>query len=269
VSRLDFSGRRAVVTGCASGIGLATARLLGTLGASVHGIDITASDAPLTEFTKLDLRDPEAIEGAAQALEAPIDLLCNCAGLAPGRDALDVFMVNFVGTRLLTDRLLPRMGAGAAVVNVASLGGMGWPRHLAALRELVASSSVGEALAWWHGMPEMQASAYSASKEAVFVWTMMESANVIRRGIRMNAVCPGAVQTPMLAEIEQTTTPQAIDVTAQQIGRRSTADEQAWPIAFLGSDAASYINGAVLPVDGGFFAARSVDPGTAAPIGRR
>ena len=69
---------------------------------------------------------------------------------------------------------------------------------------------------------------------------------------------PGAVQTPMLEEIEKTTPSAAIDVIAQPIGRRSSADEQAAALLFLGSPQASYINGAALPVDGGFMSAMAV-----------
>jgi NAD(P)-dependent dehydrogenase (short-subunit alcohol dehydrogenase family) len=269
MSGLDFSGKRVVVTGCASGIGRAAARLLGGLGAKVHGVDLSPADVPLDTFTTLDLRDPEAIEAFAQTVEAPVDALLNCAGLAPGRPELDVFRVNFAGTRLLTERLLVCMPSGSAVVNVASVGGIAWASNLALLRDLVARPSFGEAVAVFETQPDQFARAYSLSKEAIVVWTMAVSAQTIARGVRTNAISPGAVATPMLAEIEQSTPAQAIDAMARQIGRRSSPEEQAWPLAFLASDAASYINGTVLPVDGGFAAAHGIASGTTAAVGRR
>jgi NAD(P)-dependent dehydrogenase (short-subunit alcohol dehydrogenase family) len=269
VRGLDFSGKRVLVTGCASGIGRAAASLLRSLGASVHGLDVRPVDLPLDTFTTLDLRDPAGIETFAQSMDAPVDALLNCAGLAPGRPELDLFRVNFAGTRLLTERLLARMPRGSAVVNVASVGGIAWASNLVLLRDLAATPSFDEAVALFEAQPDQFTRAYSLSKEAIVVWTMIASAKTIARGVRMNAISPGAVATPMLAEIEQSTPTQAIDAMARQIGRRSNPEEQAWPLAFLASDAASYVNGAVLPVDGGFQAAHSLAIGTGAAVGRR
>ena len=100
--------------------------------------------------------------------------------------------------------------------------------------------------------------AYPWSKEAVIAWTLHASAELIGRGIRVNCTAPGAVRTPMLDEIERTTPSAVIDAIARPFGRRSTSEEQAGPLAFLGSDAAAYVNGAVLPVDGGWLATRSL-----------
>jgi NAD(P)-dependent dehydrogenase (short-subunit alcohol dehydrogenase family) len=100
--------------------------------------------------------------------------------------------------------------------------------------------------------------AYSFAKEALIVWTLQQSTTLIRRGIRINTTSPGAVQTAMLDEIEAAISAKAIDVVAQPIGRRSSAEEQAWPLLMLGSPLSSYINGVDLPVDGGFAAKMSV-----------
>ena len=78
------------------------------------------------------------------------------------------------------------------------------------------------------------------------------------------------MQTPMLEEIEKLASAAVIDVVAQPIGRRFVPDEQAWPLLFLNSDASSYINGAVLPVDGGFVSSRSInDDQSLADVGRK
>ena len=91
-------------------------------------------------------------------------------------------------------------------------------------------------------------------KEALTVWTLRESARLIGRGIRVNCTSPGVVETPMLAEIATKVPPAAIDAVTVPSGRRSPPEEQAWPLLYLNSDAASYINGVDLPVDGGFAA---------------
>lgn len=265
-----YKGKRVVVTGCFSGIGHATASLLVGAGAEVHGLDIKPVDLALASYIPLDLRDPVSIGDASAAIPGPIDALFNCAGVSPGLAPADVMAVNFIGTRYLTERLSAAMGEGTAIVSVASNGGAAWMQHLPILGELTATSSFEEAVSWYSAHSAQAPHAYSFSKEAIIVWTLKMSGSVIRRGVRMNCTSPGAVQTPMLEEIEKVTPSASIDVMAQPFGRRSIATEQAWPLLFLNSDAASYVNGVVLPVDGGFLGARSIDPASClSEIGRK
>lgn len=250
---LDHTGKRAVVTGCASGIGAATAQLLVDLGAEVHGLDRNPTRVSVARFDTVDLGDPGSIDAVVDLLGDRIDALFNCAGLAPTHPKIDVLKVNFLGTRHLTQRVLERMGQGA-IVTASSNGGLGWRGHLAELTDLLDTVTFAEGLAWIEQRQAAIANAYSYSKEALTVWTLRESARTIRRGVRMNCTSPGAVQTPMLEEIEAHVATAAIDAVARPIGRRATPEEQAWPLVFLNSSAASYINGADLPVDGGFAA---------------
>ena len=253
---LGYKGKRVVVSGCFSGMGEATAKMLLDLGAEVHGLDFKPCALPLASFNQIDLRDPATIEAGVAAIGGKIDALFNCAGL-PGGGAfppLETFKVNFAGTRHLTDALLPMMGQGSAMVNVASTGGMGWPARLAELTQLIVVDGFAAGEQWCEANLLLVAEGYRFSKEAVIVWTMKQSAKLIRQGIRMNCTLPGAVQTPMLVEIEKATPTAVIDQVAQPIGRRSSANEQATALLFLGSPQASYINGSVLPVDGGFMA---------------
>lgn len=255
---LGYAGKRVVVTGCRSGIGAATARLLLDAGAKVHGIDWQESDLPLAAFTRLDLRDPQAIAAAAAEITGPVDALFNCAGLPPMQPPLDVLKVNFIGMRMLTEALLDRMPAGSAIVSVGSVGGARWPQHLPELRELIATENFAAALAWCETHDLAQADGYGFSKEAIAVWTMVASARTIAQGVRINCTSPGSVQTPMLAAIEEVTPSERIDAVAAQIGRRSTAEEQAWVLLMLNSPRSSYLNGVNLPADGGFAAANAI-----------
>lgn len=259
-SQTDYKNRHVVVTGCASGIGRATAALLVDMGAKVHGLDVKSCDLALDRFTMLDLADPESIENAVAEVGNGVQALFNCAGVPPTLPPLDVFKVNFAGTRMLAEGVASGMGRGSAIVNVSSNGGAGWASHLADLQQLVAAPSFTDALAWLQERPEAAQRAYSTSKEAMIVWTLVRSGSLIARGIRVNCTTPGAVQTPMLEEIERTTPAELIDTVAQPFGRRSSPEEQAWPLLFLNSDAAAYLNGVVLPVDGGFIAAQSLNP---------
>jgi NAD(P)-dependent dehydrogenase (short-subunit alcohol dehydrogenase family) len=255
---LGYTGRRVVVTGCASGIGRQTARRLIELGARVHGLDRAACDLDLAAFTAVDLGEPQSIAAAAGAIAGPVDGLFNCAGVAPSQAHLQVIRVNFLGPRRLTEALLHQMPPGAAIVNISSVGGSAWPERLAALAEFVSTPSFEAGVAWCEAHAGLIADGYRFSKEAHVVWTMQASAPLIARGVRINCTSPGAVQTPMLDEIEAVTSAAPIDAVAQPIGRRSTPDEQVWPLLFLGSPVASYVTGVDLPVDGGFKAQRTL-----------
>lgn len=255
---LGYRGRSVVVSGCASGIGAATAALLVALGAEVHGLDRHATDG-LASFYMIDLGDPDSIAATAMALPGQIDGLFNCAGVAPTQPADTIVRVNFLGTRDLSERLAARMRPGSAIVATASNGGLAWAERLAEHRALVATEGFDAGWAWYKAHGHSALNAYSFAKEVLTVWTFDAAQRLIERGIRINCTSPGAVETPMLVEIEGKVSAAAIDATTLPISRRSTAEEQAWPLVWLNSPAAAYINGVNLPVDGGFAAARYLE----------
>lgn len=256
--QLEYAGKRCIVTGCHSGIGRATAALLIEAGARVHGFDRHECDLPLAQFTQVDLRDELSIDRAAAHIDAPVDALFNCAGIAPMHPWLDVMKVNFIGMRHLTQTALKMMPPGSAIVCIGSNGGAGWRQRIPELHEFVTTDTFAAAVRWCEQHPAPQANAYGYSKEAIAVWTMHHSANTITRGVRLNCTSPGTVKTPMLDEIEQVIPTDKIDMVSQPIGRRSDPEEQAWVLLILNSPRASYVNGVDLPVDGGFIASRVV-----------
>jgi NAD(P)-dependent dehydrogenase (short-subunit alcohol dehydrogenase family) len=248
----SYKNKRVVVSGCFSGMGEATARLLLTLGAEVHGLDYKESKLSLASFTQVDLRDPTAIDAAAKKIGGKVDALFNCAGLPQTSPPLDVMKVNYAGTRRLTEQVLPLMSTGGAIVSISSNGGLGWSRRIPTLMQLLKIDNHDGIVKWCQDNAETVREGYAFSKEAIIVWTMMTSTHLIKRGIRINCTMPGPTQTPMMAQFEQATAASVLEAAAQPINRRSTPDEQAGPLVFLNSDAASYINGVALPVDGGF-----------------
>jgi NAD(P)-dependent dehydrogenase (short-subunit alcohol dehydrogenase family) len=249
---LGYAGKRVIVSGCFSGMGEATARTLLEVGAEVHGLDFKASALPLASFAQVDLRDRASINAAVAGLSGSFDALFNCAGLAHTWPPLDVMKVNYVGTRHLTERVIPLMPNGGAIASISSTGAMGWRGRIPLLRELIALDGWDAIMAWCESDPVTVREGYALSKELINIWTMVASAKLIRQGIRINAIEPGPTQTPMMNHFEEKSSAATLEAALQPINRRSTPEEQARPLVFLNSAAASYINGAILPVDGGF-----------------
>ncbi len=251
---LGYKGKRVIVSGCFSGMGEATAKILLDLGAEVHGLDFKPSALPLASFNQIDLRDAASIEAGVAAIGGKVDALFNCAGLAGGGafPAMDTFKVNFIGTRHLTDQVIPLMGEGAAIVSIASTGGLGWSRRIPVHMELLQTKGFQAAVDWAEAHPEHVAEGYAFSKEAVIVWTQFMGAHLIKKGIRINCSLPSPTQTPMMATFHATSGKDVVDAAAEPLGRYTTPAEQAGPLVLLCSNAAGVVNGVVLPVDGGF-----------------
>jgi NAD(P)-dependent dehydrogenase (short-subunit alcohol dehydrogenase family) len=251
----SYKNKRVIVSGCFSGMGEATARRLLGLGAEVHGLDFKECALPLASFNKVDLRDPASIEAAVGKIGGKVDALFNCAGLPQTAGPIDVMKVNFLGTRKMTETVLPLMSAGGAIASIASTAGMGWSRRVPTIMQLVSTQNFEDGVKWCEANLDTVAEGYSFSKEVIMVWTMLSGAHLIKQGIRINCTLPGPTQTPMMNSFESATPVTVIDAAAQPINRRATPDEQAGPLVFLNSDEASYVNGHCFAVDGGFMGA--------------
>ncbi|MBJ7442033.1 MAG: coniferyl-alcohol dehydrogenase [Sphingopyxis sp.] len=249
---LGYKGKRVIVSGCFSGMGEATAKLLLELGAEVHGLDYKDSALPLASFHNVDLRDPASIDAAVAGIGGKVDALFNCAGLPQSFPAMDVMKVNFIGLRHLTQQVLPLMGPGGAIASIASTGGLGWSRRIPTNMEFVTTKGFDEAVAWCDANMDTVKEGYSFSKENVIVWTQYMGAHLIKQGIRINCTLPSPTQTPMMAAFEATSGKEVVAAAAEPMGRYSTPEEQAAGLVLINSDLASIVNGVVLPVDGGF-----------------
>jgi len=251
---LGYAGKRVIVSGCFSGMGEATAKLLLELGAEVHGFDYKDVDLPLASFNKVDLRDPASIEAGVAAVGGKVDALFNCAGLPGGGGfpPLDTMKVNFLGTRHLTEQVVPLMGDKGAIISIASTGGLGWSRRIPVHMELLQTQGFQAGLEWCEAHLDQVAEGYAFSKEAVIVWTQFTGAHLIKKGIRINCSLPSPTETPMMATFHATSGKDIVDAAAEPLGRYTTPAEQAGPLVLINSDLAGIVNGIVLPVDGGF-----------------
>jgi len=251
--RYDFTGQVALVTGASSGMGLATAQAFAQAGAAVVLADINqdalrAATGDLTAAGHQALavtcdvsseHEVAAMVDKTVATFGRLDMAFNNAGIqAPPTDAADepaetfdrVNAVNLRGVWACMKHELRQMrdqGTGA-IVNCSSLGGL-------------------------VGLPGR--AAYHASKHGVIGLTRSAALEYAPRGIRINAICPGTIETPMVTEMiakGELSVPEA--VANQPIGRLGRADEIAAAVLWLSSPAASLVVGVALPVDGGYTA---------------
>ena len=250
-----LEGRVAVVTGASSGIGREIAMLFAAQGARVAACDtqraagerlvedLRAGKADRPFFVPVDVRSAAEVEIAAEAvvLEAGrIDVLVNCAGVREIGDAYElpadewenVIAVNLSGVFYWCQSAARRMreSGGGSIVNVSSVGGL-------------------------IGLPHRPA--YTASKHGVIGLTRSLAGDLAADGIRVNAICPGLIHTPLTnAYFEDERFAEELSLVIPQ-GRVGTSDDVAQAALYLASDMASYVTGSALTVDGGWLAQKS------------
>jgi len=250
-----YEGKRVVITGASSGMGEATARLVQQLGAQVVAIDMRPPPYDFAEYLEVDLRESVAIEEAvAAATHQRVHNLFYCAGL-PGQKfpAVDVVTVNFIAQRHMIRLMVPHMQRGDGIVSVSSGAGMGYSFYGAMLQPLLDREDFEEAKSWVAAQEgDENFEPYSFSKMCSIVFALRAGGAItMDTGVRVNCISPGPTDTAMMPAFVEQTGEAFFERYPKPIGRNSTAQEQAWPLAFLNSDAASYISGENLYTDGG------------------
>ena len=246
------------VTGVATGIGAALAALLLARGCRVTGFDVRPPQDAAFPCHAVDLADLNSIEPALAQAAGPFDGLCNNAGVSPrpGQEAA-ILTINYFAQRTVTRAMLPRLAPGAAIVNMASRAGARWRENVEQIKRLAALDP-RDVATFVRDERLDAARAYNLSKEALIAWTLAESEPMTARGFRINAVCPGAVATGLLADFAAAFG-DAMARNLERAGRPGQPAEIAAVAAFLLGPESSWLRGAEISPDGGMGAFAASD----------
>ncbi|HWS48000.1 MAG TPA: SDR family oxidoreductase [Acidimicrobiia bacterium] len=244
-----YDGKRVLVVGAASGMGNATAQLVQDAGAEVVGMDFAEITIPGVKAIHVNLADAASIDAAVDECGGPLHAVFSCAGVADGTPGLE--KINFIGHRRLLDRVIAggMLGRGGAIGFISSAAGLGWESNLELLKEYLDITDFDAASQW---AQEHYKADYMSSKQAICAYVAREAMPLLKQGIRINAICPGPTDTPLAQANKDMWLGFGSDYRAEVGVEASTPLEQAYPLVFLCSDAASAITGTIVISDAGY-----------------
>jgi len=244
-----FDGKRVLVVGGATGMGAAAAELALDCGAEVVVMDYADVRLVGAKAIHVNLAQKDSIDAAVDACGGPVHALLSCAGVADGTPGIE--RINFIGHRHLIDRMLgaDMLPRGASIGFISSAAGLGWEKNLAELQGLLDTPDFDQAVAW---VEEHDKANYYWMKQAMCAYVSSHAYPLLKRGIRINAICPGPTDTPLAQANKEMWLGFGADYRKEVGVEASTPMEQAYPLLFLCSDAASVINGITLVTDAGY-----------------
>jgi aldehyde dehydrogenase (NAD+) len=245
-----YRGKRALVVGGATGMGAAVAEAVRDAGAEVVVMDRAKISLSGVKTIALDLSEKGSIDAAIKELGgAQFHALFSCAGVADGTPGIE--RINFIGHRYMIDQLLAKdqLPRGSAIGFISSAAGMGWEANLPLLTEFLEISDFDEATAW---VKEQGKADYMWSKQAICAYVAQQALPLLKKGIRINATLPGPTDTPLARANKDRWLGFGADYRKEANVEVSTAADQALPLVFLCSAAASAVSGITVVTDIGF-----------------
>jgi NAD(P)-dependent dehydrogenase (short-subunit alcohol dehydrogenase family) len=248
----SYRGKRAAVVGGSTGMGAAVAEVVRDAGAEVIVLDRADVTLEGAKAIRLDLSEKGSIERAVDEIDGPIHALFSCAGVADGTPGIE--RINFIGHRYLIDRALDAglLAKGAAIGFISSAAGLGWQSNLDVLHEYLDITDFDDATRWAQDNSKAD---YMWSKMAINAYVAREAFRLLQRGIRINAILPGPTDTPLARANAETWLGFGADYREAVGIEASTPLEQAYPLVFLCSDAASALSGVTVVTDAGYVSA--------------
>ncbi|HUC06008.1 MAG TPA: SDR family oxidoreductase [Acidimicrobiales bacterium] len=244
-----YDGKRVLVVGGATGMGAAAAALAQDAGAEVVVMDFAEVTLAGAKSIHVNLADQASIEAAVDECGGPVHALMSCAGVADGTPGIE--KINFIGHRHLINRMLDAdmLPSGSSIGFISSAAGLGWESNLSTLKEYLDIADFDAASAWAieHNMAD-----YFHSKQAVCAYVARQAFTLLKRGIRINAICPGPTDTPLAQANKEMWLGFGADYREELGIEASTPQEQAYPLVFLCSDAAVAISGITMITDVGY-----------------
>jgi NAD(P)-dependent dehydrogenase (short-subunit alcohol dehydrogenase family) len=248
----SYTGKRALVVGGATGMGAATAEVARDAGAEVVVMDRAEITLDGVKTASIDLSDQASIDAALDEIGGPIDALFSCAGVADGTPGIE--RINFIGHRYMIERLIGRdlLPRGSAIGMISSTAGLGWEANLDLILEFLEISDFDEASQW---CVDRGKASYVWSKQVINVYVPQQALPMMKRGIRINAILPGPTDTPLAQANADTWLAFGTDYREEAGIEPLTPLEQAYPLVFLCSAAASGVSGITLISDSGYVGA--------------
>jgi NAD(P)-dependent dehydrogenase (short-subunit alcohol dehydrogenase family) len=244
-----YDGKRVLVVGGATGMGAAAAELAQDAGAEVVVMDFAEVTLAGARPIHVNLAEQSSIDTAIDECGGPVDVLLSCAGVADGTPGIE--RINFIGHRHMIDRLIAggMLARGSAIGFISSAAGLGWEANLGEIQEFLATPDFDSAVAWVeeHGKAD-----YMSTKQAMCAYVAGQAFPLLKQGIRINAICPGPTDTPLAQANKEMWLGFGSDYRGEAGIEAATPLEQAYPLVFLCSDAASAITGIIMITDAGY-----------------
>lgn len=247
----SYQGKRVLVVGAATGMGAATAQVARDAGATVVGMDVATVAIDGVQAVKVNLADTASIDAALAEAGGTFDVLFSCAGVADGVPGIE--KINFLGHRYMIEQMIAKgmLGRGSAIGMISSAAGLAWDAKdvLPEVLEYLAITDIDEASAFAIANGKAD---YMWSKRAINGYVASKACELMKQGIRINAICPGPTDTPLAQANADVWLAFGSDYRGDVGVNASTPLEQAYPLVFLCSDAASVITGITMITDSGY-----------------